>query len=243
MGTWLRLVFAPLVAGLLFLSPVSWAEIAVPQLSSHVTDTVGLLSPATKTSLEATLKSLESSKGSQVLVLIVDTTEGEAIEQFSIRVAEKWKIGRKKIDDGAILVVAKADRGIRIEVGYGLEGVLSDATCKQIIENLILPEFRQGNFDKGIQIGIEGILARLSGQELPLPTSGSIDGWIVFLVLFIILVFIVYSVSQVPQGKYYSSRRNNDFFGGSSGGGCWSGGGGFSGGGGSFGGGGASGKW
>src|ERR1019366_3413833 len=102
-----------------------------------------------------TLKDLETRKGSQVAVLIVPTTEPESIEQYSIRVAEAWKIGRKKIDDGALLLVAKNDRKLRIEVGYGLEGALNDATAKRIIDEIITPRFRSGDFAGGISAGVD----------------------------------------------------------------------------------------
>ena len=104
-------------------------------------------------SLTQTLKDLETRKGSQIAVLIVPTTDGEAIEQFSLRVAEAWKIGRKKIDDGALLVIAKNDRRLRIEVGYGLEGALTDATTKRIIDEDITPKFKTGDFAGGVSAG------------------------------------------------------------------------------------------
>ena len=110
------------------------ADVAVPPLTGRVVDQTGTLSGGDIAALTQTLKDFEARKGSQIAVLIVPTTEPETIEQFSIRVAEAWKIGRKKIDDGALLVVAKNDRRLRIEVGYGLEGALTDATAKRIID-------------------------------------------------------------------------------------------------------------
>ena len=115
------------------------ADVAVPPLSGRVVDQTGTLSSSDIASLTQKLKDLETRKGSQVAVLIVPTTQPEAIEQFSIRVAEAWKIGRRKIDDGALLVVAKDDRKLRIEVGYGLEGALTDATAGRIINEVIVP--------------------------------------------------------------------------------------------------------
>ena len=109
-------------------------------------------------SLTQTLKDLETRKGSQIAVLIVPTTDGEAIEQFSLRVAEAWKIGRKKIDDGALLVIAKNDRRLRIEVGYGLEGALTDATTKRIIDEDITPKFKSGDFAGGISAGVDRMI-------------------------------------------------------------------------------------
>lgn len=232
--------FILLYSLLLFFSSVGLAEVAIPPLRAHITDTAGLLSPQMRQQLEFQLNEFEQTKGSQVTVLTINTTEGEAIEQFSIRVAESWKIGRKKIDDGAILVIAKADRKLRIEVGYGLEGILPDATCKQIIENFITPQFRAGNYEGGIQAGVTAILTKLSGEELPPPQVSKQEDnvWMVFAIIICWLLFISFFGTGRNSGRFYSS-------GGTWGGGGWSGGGGggFSGGGGSFGGGGASGSW
>jgi uncharacterized protein len=134
-----------------------------------VVDQTGTLSSGDIASLTQTLRSLEARKGSQVAVLIVPTTAPETIEQYSIRVAEAWKIGRKKIDDGALLVVAKNDRKLRIEVGYGLEGVLNDVTAKRIIDEVITPKFRSGDFAGGISTGVDRIVAVIDGEKLPAP--------------------------------------------------------------------------
>ena len=125
---------ASLLALLLCWAASALALVAVPPLSGRVVDQTGTLAAGDIASLTQTLKDLETRKGSQIAVLIVPTTDGEAIEQFSLRVAEAWKIGRKKVDDGALLVIAKNDRRLRIEVGYGLEGALTDATTKRIID-------------------------------------------------------------------------------------------------------------
>ena len=127
------------------------------------------------TSLDATLQAFEARKGSQIAVLIVPTTSPESIEQFSIRVADAWKIGRKTIDDGAILVVAKDDRSLRIEVGYGLEGVLTDATAKRIIDEVIVPKFRTGDFAGGISDGVDRMLKVIDGEPLPAPKPEHTD--------------------------------------------------------------------
>lgn len=145
------------------------ADVAVPPLSGRVVDQTGTLSSGDIASLTRTLKDLETRKGSQVAVLIVPTTEPETIEQYSIRVAEAWKIGRKKIDDGALLVVAKNDRHLRIEVGYGLEGALTDVTSKRIIDEDITPKFKSGDFAGGIAAGIDRIIRVIDGEPLPAP--------------------------------------------------------------------------
>jgi uncharacterized protein len=147
----------------------AFADVAVPQLSGRVVDQTGTLSGGDVAALTQTLKDLEARKGSQVAVLIVPTTQPESIEQFSIRVAEAWKIGRKKIDDGALLVIAKDDRKLRIEVGYGLEGALNDATAKRIIDEVITPRFRSGDFAGGISAGVGRIIGVIDGEWLPAP--------------------------------------------------------------------------
>lgn len=143
----------------------------VPDLWQRVTDLTGTLSTTEVGQLESKLQSLEQTKGSQIAVLIVSTTEPEPIEDFAIRVAEKWKLGRKGIDDGVILLVAKNDRRVRIEVGYGLEGAIPDAIAKRIIDNYITPNFRQGNFYAGIDEGVEALSTAIQGEELPEPTA------------------------------------------------------------------------
>jgi uncharacterized protein len=145
------------------------ADVAVPPLSGRVVDQTGTLSASDISSLTQTLGDLETRKGSQVAVLIVPTTAPETIEQYAIRVAEAWKIGRKKIDDGALLVVAKDDRKLRIEVGYGLEGSLTDATASRIIDEIIVPKFRSGDFAGGISAGVQRIVAVIDGEKLPAP--------------------------------------------------------------------------
>jgi uncharacterized protein len=145
------------------------ALVAVPPLTGRVVDQTGTLSSGDIASLAQTLKNLETRKGSQIAVLIVPTTDGEAIEQFAIRVAEAWKIGRKKIDDGALLVVARNDRHLRIEVGYGLEGALTDATTKRIIDEVITPKFKAGDFAGGISAGIDRMIRVIDGEKLPVP--------------------------------------------------------------------------
>jgi uncharacterized protein len=143
------------------------ADVAVPPLTGRVVDQTGTLSNDEIARLTQTLQGLELRKGSQIAVLIVPTTVPENIEQFSIRVAEAWKIGRKKIDDGALLVIAKDDRKLRIEVGYGLEGALTDITSQRIIDEIITPKFRSGDFAGGISAGVERMIGVVDGEPLP----------------------------------------------------------------------------
>jgi len=167
----LRVWFVAIVAAFLvnFTTPVL-ADVAVPQLTGRVVDRTGTLSSGDIAALSQKLSDFETRKGSQIAVLIVPTTDPETIEQFSIRVAEAWKIGRKKIDDGAILVVAKNDRHLRIEVGYGLEGALTDVTSRRIIDEVITPKFREGDFAGGISAGVDRMMRVVDGEPLPVPS-------------------------------------------------------------------------
>src|SRR5882724_13112117 len=160
---------ASLIALLVCWAFAAVADVAVPPLSGRVVDQTGTLSASDISTLTQTLKNLETRKGSQVAVLIVPTTAPETIEQYSIRVAEAWKIGRKKIDDGALLVVAKDDHHLRIEVGYGLEGSLTDVTTHRIIDEVITPKFKVSDFAGGISDGIDRMIKVIDGEKLPAP--------------------------------------------------------------------------
>ena len=167
---------AGLLALLLGLVLPGWAApVAVPPLTARVTDLTGMLSSDQVAALERKLAAFEAEKGSQLAVLIVPTTGEESIEQFALRVAEQWRLGRGKVDDGALLLVARDDRTLRIEVGYGLEGALNDATAKRIISEIIVPRFQQGDFYAGIDAGIERMIAVVRGEPLPPPRQAA-DG-------------------------------------------------------------------
>lgn len=152
------------------------AQIELPELSRPVTDLTGTLSKEEIASLETTILTLQKEKGSQIAVLIVPSTQPEVIEQFGIRLAESWKIGRAKVDDGVILIVAKEDRALRIEVGYGLEGAIPDAIAKRIIEERIIPQFRAEKFFGGIEEGVNALASIIRGEELPPPSDTSDQG-------------------------------------------------------------------
>src|SRR5262245_57816513 len=160
---------ASLVALLICWAFAALADVAVPPLTGRVVDQTGTLSNSDIASLSQTLQDFEAKKGSQIAVLIVPTTAPETIEQYSIRVADAWKVGRKKVDDGAILLVAKNDRKLRIEVGYGLEGALTDVTSKRIIDEFIVPKFKSGDFAGGIWAGVDRIIKVIDGEPLPPP--------------------------------------------------------------------------
>src|SRR6476661_4920108 len=162
------LVATAFAAASMAFAAAAFADVAVPPVA-RVTDPTGTLGAAERGALEQKLAAFEQAKGSQIAVLIVPTTTPETIEQYSIRVAEAWKIGRKKIDDGALLVVAKNDRHLRLEVGYGLEGSLTDVTTKRIIDEVITPKFKSGDFAGGISAGIGRMIGLIDGETLPAP--------------------------------------------------------------------------
>ncbi len=169
--------------------PLTWAAnaasaasdlIPVPPLRALVTDLTQTLTAEQQAALEQRLRAFETEKGSQIAVLIVPTTQPEAIEAYALRVAEQWKLGRKKVDDGVLLLVAKDDRSLRIEVGYGLEGAVNDATAKRIIEERITPRFKAGDFAGGINAGTDALQRLITGEALPAPeapAAGSEEVW------------------------------------------------------------------
>jgi uncharacterized protein len=193
------------------------ADVAVPPLTGRVVDQTATLSGSDIAALTQSLQSLEARKGSQVAVLIVPTTAPETIEQYSIRVAEAWKIGRKKIDDGTLLVVAKDDRKLRIEVGYGLEGALNDATAKRIIDEVITPRFRSGDFSGGISAGVERIIGVIDGEKLPAPQqrrdSGLLSDIDPFNPFVLVAVFVLGAILRTTLGRLIGSAATGGLVG------------------------------
>lgn len=172
------------------------AQVAVPRLAARVTDETGTLSAGERATLEQALAEFERRKGSQIAVLVVPTTGDEAIEQYALRVAEQWQLGRKGVDDGVLLLVAKDDRRLRIEVGYGLEGAIPDAIAKRIIEDTIRPRFRDGDFYGGIRIGVEQLMRVAEGEPLPEPSRsrrGSGDR----LQMLVVIGFVMLGLAQM----------------------------------------------
>jgi uncharacterized protein len=163
----------------------AWAYLEIPKLSSRVTDITGTLSPAQVQALENKLAAFEAKKGSQIAVLIVPTTQPEDIAEFGINVMDLWRIGRKGVDDGLILIIAKNDHKIRLEVGYGLEGVIPDAIAKRIGTETIAPFFKKNDYYGGINAGIEQAIGLIEGEPLPAPTSQQVtqpnEGGYIFL--------------------------------------------------------------
>ncbi|TAN77895.1 MAG: YgcG family protein [Gallionella sp.] len=160
----------------LLLVGAAQADVAVPPLTRRVTDLTATLDAQQTQTLESRLTSFEAEKGAQLAVLIVPTTQPETIEQFGIRVVEAWKLGRKGADDGALLLVAKDDRTLRIEVGYGLEGVLNDATAHRIVDEVIVPRFKRGEFYPGIESGTAAMMRVIDGEPLPPPRRAAASG-------------------------------------------------------------------
>lgn len=183
---------AALAVAALVLGTVVLAQVAVPPVA-RITDLTGTLTGAQQAELSQRLAAFEAEKGAQVAVLIVPTTEPETIEQYALRVAEAWQLGRTGVDDGALLLIAKNDRRLRIEVGYGLEGVLPDAIAKRIVAETITPYLRSGDWYGGVRAGVEQMLAVIQGEPLPEPQRRSArggDGWDGFAVLLIIPLLI-----------------------------------------------------
>ncbi len=199
-----RWLAALVLAGLAF---CAHAEVAVPALANRVTDLTGTLTQEQAASLEQKLAAFETRKGSQIAVLMLPSTQPEEIEQFSIRVAEAWKIGRKGTDDGVILVVAKNDRRLRIEVGYGLEGAIPDATAKRIISESITPRFKAGDFYGGITAGVDQLIRLIDGEKLPPPAGGGsgsarLDGDLSFFDVLIPGLFVAFFAGAILRALF-----------------------------------------
>jgi uncharacterized protein len=195
-------------AGLLLLfAALANADVAVPPYSAQIIDLTGTLSGGAVARIEAKLTDLETQKGTQIAVLIVPTTQPQEIEQYGIRVAEAWKAGRKNVDDGAILLVAKDDRRVRIEVGRGLEGALPDATANRIIDENITPRFKSGDFDGGIEAGVDKMIAVVDGEPLPPPDrkwehGGGLSN---ALPLLLLVVFVASGLLRAMFGRMLGS--------------------------------------
>ncbi|MGB4064011.1 MAG: TPM domain-containing protein [Azonexus sp.] len=150
---------------------IGWSanEVALPALTERVTDLTATLSAEDRAGLTASLTALEKDKGAQIAIVLLPTTQPESIEQFGIRLAEAWKIGRKGVDDGVIVIVAKDDRRMRIEVGYGLEGAIPDAIAKRIVAEQMAPRFREGDFAGGLRATVATLDKVIRGEPLPAP--------------------------------------------------------------------------
>jgi uncharacterized protein len=249
---------------LLFLLPtIIFAQVKVPELwGVRIHDEGKILSPGFIAQLEHQLKLYEDTTSNQIAILTIRSLEGEVLEEFSYRVAkDKWKLGSANNDNGVLLLIVVDDRKVRIEVGDGLEGALPDITCNQIIRNELAPQFRQGNYEGGVQAAIDGIIKGIGGeyhQEAPqVSRRGRSGGSFLTTIIIIFVIIIIQAIrnrgnrgGRGGRGRGWSSGTGwfgptigGGFGGGFGGGGGWSGGGGFSGGGGGFSGGGSSGSW
>ena len=177
LGRWLGVASA--AAGIA-LAGAAFAQatdaVPVPALRARVTDLTGTLAQAQLQNLEGRLQEFERRKGSQIAVLMLSSTRPETIEQYSIRVAEAWKVGRARVDDGVILVIAKSDQRLRIEVGRGLEGAIPDVVAKRVIREVIAPHFLNGDFNGGVADGVGALIKLIDGEPLPPPKAQSSPG-------------------------------------------------------------------
>ena len=243
---------AIICAAVVILPSVASAEdLTVPEIHRRVTDLSATLSSDEISRIEGTLAEFERATSNQIVVLIVPSLEGESLEDYSLAVCEKNKLGKKGKDNGVLLLVAKSDRKLRIEVGYGLEGSLNDATSDQIIRHVIAPRFRSGDYAGGIEDGVQAIMAATKGEFKGDDDAARRRAIPIPLAVFLGLAFLLLRLTILNR-RHYITRRGywgGPWFGGFGGGGFGGGfgggggGGGFSGGGGSFGGGGASGGW
>lgn len=241
---------------------LAWAPVThaqnFPALTGRIVDQANLLSPAQETEITAKLETLEKQSGRQLVVVTIADLQGYEIADYGFRLGDKWGIGTKEKDDGALLIVAPKERRVRIEVGYGLEGILTDALSGRIIRNEIVPHFKTGDFPSGIVAGVDALVKilalppdearQLAAQAERQEKGAQGSGGMIFVFLFVLFFFILPMLLRGRGGRAY---RNGiapvvlwgPLIGGGGSRGGWSGGGGFSGGGGGFGGGGASGGW
>ncbi len=189
-------------SSLLFVAALAAAQVEVPPLKGRVNDLTGTLNAQQRAALEQTLAEFEARKGAQIAVLMVPSTKPEPVQMFAVRVQESWKLGRKGVDDGVLLAIAKDDRELHIEVGYGLEGPLPDAIAKRIIEEDIVPRFRQGDFYGGIRAGTDRIMRVIEGEALPSPARTSSPRGIDSLVPLLFFVVVFGGVLRAILGRF-----------------------------------------
>ena len=186
-----------------------FAQLAVPALSAHVIDTTGTLDATQIQQLEQKLAGFEQTRGSQVVVLMVPTTQPEDIASYANRVASTWKIGRKEVGDGLVLVVAKEDHRVRVEVARALEGVIPDLMARRVIDQAITPLFKQGNFAGGLDAGVSQIMSLIEGESLPRPVAVKANAkgfeWFDLAIFMFIAVPVVGSVARRILGRQLGS--------------------------------------
>ncbi len=224
-----------LIAAFLLTPALCAAAIEFPRLSGRVVDNAGLLSPASEEALTQQLAAHEQATTNQIVVVTLPGLQDYTIEDFGYQLGRHWGIGQKDKNNGVLLLVAPTEREVRIEVGYGLEGELTDALASRIIHGVILPQFKRGDFENGIAEGVTAIIAVLGGEYADLPELQEADETDVHpLIILLVILFILFGPARHGFfGGYYGGGRSGGFRSGGS----------FRGGGGSFGGGGASGRW
>lgn len=242
----MRLLRIGLALWLLACVGVAQAALSFPALTGRVVDSAQMIDPAVREQLTQQLQALEQTSGDQMVVVTVPDLQGVPIEDYGYQLGRQWGIGQKGKDNGALLIVSRDDRQLRIEVGYGLEGVLTDAQSWVIINQVILPKFKAGNFSQGISDGVAAMIQVVGGEPLAVPAhvadaNFAMDNPGFSIGLFILLIGVLWLCNRMglPVGAILLAILNSSGRGGGGGGG----GGGFRGGGGGFGGGGASGSW
>lgn len=237
--------YLSLLSLLSLLLPLTASALEVPKLAGYVHDHAGVISPDIELKIENFLRGFEASDSTQLVILTIASLEGESLEEYSLKVADSWKLGQQAKDNGALLLIAKQERKIRIEVGYGLEGKLTDLLAGRIIDNEITPQFKAGDYDAGVIAGISAMAEAVRGEYQGTGKTArkkQRSSWgSLALLLFLGPGMLLFGGGR--RGRHHRSGLwiGGGGFGGGSGGG--SGGGGFSGGGGGFGGGGSSGGW
>ena len=242
----MRLLRIGLALWLLACVGVAQAALTFPALTGRVVDSAQMIDPAVREQLTQQLQALEQTSGDELVVVTVPDLQGVPIEDYGYQLGRQWGIGQKGKDNGALLIVSRDDRQLRIEVGYGLEGVLTDAQSWVIINQVILPKFKAGNFSQGISDGVAAMIQVVGGEPLAVPAhvadaNFAMDNPGFSIGLFILLIGVLWLCNRMglPVGAILLAILNSSGRGGGGGGG----GGGFRGGGGGFGGGGASGSW
>jgi uncharacterized protein len=200
---WMPRIPQMVALALLLASLPAWADKAVPFLSGRVVDEAAMIPADVKQRIEGKLAAFEQRTGNQVAVLTVDSLEGEPLEDYSVRVAQTWKLGQKGKDNGVLLLVAKQDRKMRIDVGYGLEPTLTDLETSRIIDNAIRPEFQKGDFGAGIEHGVDAILTALDGGEVPAKPAAQPEGKGTpagFVLIFVVVIGAFSLIALVSRG-------------------------------------------
>jgi len=207
-------MFAWMLAGLVMWLMPDVAAMAqqqpIPPLQQRVTDTTGTLDAAAQARLTQSLGDLEQRKGAQIAVLMIPTTGDEAIEQYAVRAFEQWRLGRAAVDDGILFLVAKDDRQLRIEVGYGLEGAVPDILAGRIIREQVVPRFQQGDFAGGVEAGVNSLIALVDGEELPPPPAADeateaedVFGFFATLIILALALPPIFAVVAVALAIYF----------------------------------------